>query len=243
MNLDVYVTGTDTGIGKTVAACALLHALRVGGRRAVGMKPVASGCERVDGALRNADALALQAASDPHPEYADLNPYALPLPLAPELAARDAGVTIALEPLRAAHARLRAQADVVVVEGVGGWAAPLSSTLDQADLVRALDLPVLLVVGLRLGCLNHAYLTARAIVADGCRLLGWIATDIDPEMARADDNFALLGQRLPVPCWGRLPHRCVPDPEELVRFLQVPGRWLASGGAKTSGTGAFPGQC
>src|SRR5687768_13367351 len=114
----VYVTGTDTGVGKTVASCALLHALRARGLRAVGMKPVASGCELVDGEPRNADALALQAASDPRPHYADLNPYALPLPLAPELAARDAGVTIALEPLRAAHARLRAQADVVVVEGV-----------------------------------------------------------------------------------------------------------------------------
>ena len=207
------------------------------------MKPVASGCELVDGRLRNADALALQSASDPRPDYADLNPYALPLPLAPELAARDAGITIALEPLRDAHARLRAQADVVVVEGVGGWAAPLSSTLDQADLVLALDLPVVLVVGLRLGCLNHAYLTARAIAADGCRLLGWIAMDIDPDMARADDNFALLGQRLPAPCWGRLPHRVVPDPAELVRFLHMPAGALAPASATTSGTGAIPDQC
>ena len=218
----VYVTGTDTGAGKTIASCALLHALRARGMRAAGMKPVASGCELVDGELRNADALALQAASDPRPDYADLNPYALPLPLAPELAAREAGVAIALQPLRDAHARLRAQADMVVVEGVGGWAAPLSSTLDQADLVLALDLPVLLVVGLRLGCLNHAYLTTRAIGADGCRLLGWIAVDIDPDMARADDNFALLGERLPAPNWGRLPHRAVPDPVALARYLQVP---------------------
>jgi dethiobiotin synthetase len=218
----VYVTGTDTGVGKTVASCALLHALRARGMRAAGMKPVASGCERVDGALRNADALALQAASDPRPDYADLNPYALPLPLAPELAAREAGITIALQPLRDAHARLHARADVVVVEGVGGWAAPLSSTLDQADLVLALDLPVVLVVGLRLGCLNHAYLTSRAIAADGCRMLGWIAVDIDPDMARADDNFALLGERLPASNWGRLPHRAMPDPEALARYLQVP---------------------
>jgi dethiobiotin synthetase len=222
MNHGLYVTGTDTGVGKTVASCALLHALRAGGLHAVGMKPVASGCEWIDGALRNADALALQAASDPHPEYADLNPYALPLPLAPELAAREAGVVVALDPMRAAHARLRAQAEGVVVEGVGGWAAPLSATLDQADLVRALDLPVLLVVGLRLGCLNHAYLTARAIAADGCRLAGWIASAVDPGMAHPDANLELLRTRLAVPCWGVLPYERGTDPAALSRFLRIP---------------------
>ncbi|WP_064521933.1 dethiobiotin synthase, partial [Xanthomonas translucens] len=121
-----YVTGTDTGIGKTVASTALLHALRARGQTAVGMKPVASGCERSVDGWRNEDALALQAASLPRPDYADLNPYALPLPLAPELAAADAGVCVELGPIAAAFARLRAQAEVVVVEGVGGWAAPLS---------------------------------------------------------------------------------------------------------------------
>ena len=202
----IYITGTDTGIGKTVASTALLHALRTRGLRAVGMKPVASGCERIDGGWRNEDALALLAASEPRIEYADLNPYALPLPLAPELAAGDAGVTVELDRIRSAHARLQASAEVVVVEGVGGWAAPLSRTLDQADVARALALPVVLVVGLRLGCLNHAYLTARAIDADGCRLAGWIANEIDPGMARADDNFALLSGRLHAPCLGRLLH-------------------------------------
>ena len=216
----LYVTGTDTGIGKTLASSALLHALRAQGRRAVGMKPVASGCERVDGAWRNADALALQQASDPSPAYADLNPYALPLPLAPELAARDAGIVVELAPLQAAYARLAAQADTVVVEGVGVWAAPLSATLDQADLVRALGLPVVMVVGLRLGCLNHAYLTARAIAADGCRLVGWIASEVDPEMARIDDNVALLASRLGTPCWGRLPHAAAPDPAIMAAALR-----------------------
>lgn len=216
-----YITGTDTGIGKTVVSCSLLHALRARGLRAVGMKPLASGCERIDGQWRNDDALRLQAASDPRPAYADLNPFALPQPLAPELAARDAGIEVTLAPILAAHAKLAAQADVVVVEGVGGWAAPLASDLMQADLVRALDLPVLLVVGLRLGCLNHAYLSARAIQADGGRLAGWVGNDIDPEMARADDNFALLGERLPAPCWGRLPHRHDPDPAQLAEWLRV----------------------
>jgi dethiobiotin synthetase len=218
----IYVTGTDTGIGKTVASCALLHALRLRGLRAVGMKPLASGCEYTPAGWRNEDALALQAASDPRPEYADLNPYALPLPLAPELAAREAGVAIELATIRAAYARLQAQADAVVVEGVGGWAAPLSASLDQADLVHALDLPVVLVVGLRLGCLNHAYLTARAIAADGCRLAGWIGNGIDPDMARRDDNLALLAARIPAPCWGVLPRADPADPASLARLLTIP---------------------
>ena len=219
---DVYVTGTDTGIGKTVASSALLHALRLRGLRAVGMKPLASGCEHTAAGWRNEDALALQAASNPRPEYADLNPYALPLPLAPELAARDAGVTVELGTIRAAYARLQAQADAVVVEGVGGWAAPLSASIDQADVVHALDLPVVMVVGLRLGCLNHAYLTMRAIAADGCRLAGWIGNAIDPGMARRDDNLALLAARIPAPCWGVLPHADPADPAALARLLTIP---------------------
>ncbi|WP_254459216.1 dethiobiotin synthase [Xanthomonas sacchari] len=215
-----YVTGTDTGIGKTIASTALLHALRARGQRAVGMKPVASGCTRDADGWRNEDALALQEASLPRPDYADLNPYALPLPLAPELAAADAGVELELAPIAAAFARLRAQADVVVVEGVGGWAAPLSATLDQADLARALGLPVLLVVGLRLGCLNHARLSAAAIAADGLQCIGWIGNEIDPAMERIDDNMAMLRARLPMPCWGRLPYRPQPQAEQLAAQLQ-----------------------
>lgn len=218
----VFVTGTDTGVGKTLASTALLHAMRDAGVRAVGMKPLASGCERIDGAWRNEDALALQHASAFAVPYEDINPFALEHPLAPELAARDAGITVTLQPILDAHERLRAQADCVVVEGVGGWMAPLATDLMQADLVRALDVPVVLVVGLRLGCLNHAYLTARAIVADGGRLAGWIGTAIDPDMARAQDNLALLAARLPAPCWGVLPHVTVPVPARMSRHLQWP---------------------
>ncbi|WIH04489.1 dethiobiotin synthase [Xanthomonas translucens pv. graminis] len=214
-----YVTGTDTGIGKTVASTALLHALRARGQTALGMKPVASGCERSADGWRNEDALALRAASLPRPDYADLNPYALPLPLAPELAAADAGVCVELGPIATAFARLRAQADVVVVEGVGGWAAPLSATLEQADLARALALPVVLVVGLRLGCLNHARLSAAAIAADGLRCIGWIGNEIDPAMERIDANMQMLQERLPMPCWGRLPYRPQPDPAVLAASL------------------------
>jgi dethiobiotin synthetase len=225
-NRGPYVTGTDTGIGKTVVSAALLLALRARGLRAVGMKPVASGCVDVGGgagppAWRNADALALLDASEPRPAYADLNPFALPLPLAPELAARDAGVEVTLPPLLAAYARLRALADQVVVEGVGGWAAPLSARLTQADLVRALDLPVLLVVGLRLGCLNHAILSARAIAQDGCRLAGWIGNAVDPDMERRDDQRAMLQARLDAPCLGWIPHLPGAGPEAVSRYLDV----------------------
>lgn len=217
-----YVTGTDTGAGKTLASAALLHALRARGLRAVGMKPVASGCTMGAHGWRNDDALQLLSASDPQPDYADVNPFAFVAPVAPELAAADAGVTVTLAPILEAHARLARQADTVLVEGVGGWAAPLSATIDQSDLVRALELPVVLVVGLRLGCISHARLSARAIAADGARLIGWIASEIDPDMDRRDDNFALLRERLPAPCWGRLPFHPAGDPAALSAWLHLP---------------------
>lgn len=217
----VYVTGTDTGIGKTLASASLLHALRGRGLRAAGMKPVASGCTETAEGWRNDDALALQAASDPAPRYGDVNPFALPLPLAPEFAARAAGIELSLAPILAAHARVAASADAVVVEGVGGWMAPLSATLDQLDVVRALRLPVVLVVGLRLGCLNHALLSARALAADGVRFAGWIASEVDPGMDRRDENFAVLSQRLPAPCLGRLPYHAAPDPAAMAQRLHI----------------------
>ncbi|ALN89738.1 MULTISPECIES: dethiobiotin synthase [Lysobacter] len=216
----LFVTGTDTGVGKSVVSASLLHAIRALGARAIGMKPVASGCEPGAQGWRNEDALLLQAASDPTPRYEDVNPYALPQALAPEIAAAEAGIEIGLEPILAAYARLRAQAEVMVVEGVGGWAAPIDARLDQIDLVRALDLPVVLVVGLRLGAINHARLSARAIAADGARFIGWIANDIDPQMARMDENFEILCRRMPVPCWGRVPYSPRPDPARLAASLR-----------------------
>lgn len=217
----VYVTGTDTAVGKTLVSCTLLHALRARGLRATGMKPLASGCiETLDG-WRNDDALALQVAGDPCGDYGDINPIALPNPLAPELAARDAGVVVSLAPILAAYARLSASADVVVVEGVGGWAAPLAAGIDQSMLVQALRLPVVLVVGLRLGCISHARLAAAAIEADGARLAGWIASEVDPDMQRIDDNMALLRARLPAPCLGRLAHCVYPLPATLAAGLST----------------------
>lgn len=197
--LDLYVTGTDTGIGKTFVTCALLRQAAEAGRRLVGMKPVASGCIETGGGWRSEDALALQQADGLEVPYALRNPYALPLPAAPEIAAAEVGVDIALAPLQHAHARLRAGHEGVLVEGVGGWAAPLSRTLEQADLVRALDIPVLMVVGLRLGCVHQARVTQRAIVADGCRFAGWIANPVEPAMLRQAENMAILSRVLGAP--------------------------------------------
>jgi dethiobiotin synthetase len=204
--ISVYVTGTDTDVGKTWASVALLHALRTNGATAIGMKPVASGCERGSEGWRNADALALQAASHPAPAYDLVNPYALPEPAAPELAASHFGVEVELGPICSAYAELVATSPTLVVEGVGGWAAPLSARLDQSALVHALDLPVVLVVGVRIGCISHARLTTRAIAADGCRLVGWIANLIDPDVIHLDATLGILDRWIDAPCLGVLPH-------------------------------------
>lgn len=222
MSRSLFVTGTDTGVGKTVASTALLQRLRADGLRAVGMKPVASGCERSPGGWRNEDALALQAASAPVPTYEDVNPYALELATAPQLAARAMGVRVDPETLVAAHARLAAAADVVVVEGAGGWLAPMDDGLDQGDFARRIDARVVLVVGLRLGCLSHARLSARAIVADGFELTGWIANTLDPAFAERDAYLDLLRDALPVPCLGVLPYAPGGDPAQLAGHLAMP---------------------
>jgi len=228
MSAGVFVTGTDTGIGKTVVSATLLAALNRAGARAVGMKPVASGCRQTAHGSRNEDALALQAQSAGAPGYASVNPYALAEAIAPHLAARAAGVEIRLDPILAAFAALSTNADCLIVEGVGGWAVPLSPTLMQADLVCALKLPVILVVGLRLGCINHALLSARMITADGCRLIGWIGNRIDPDMACAEENVATLQARLPAACLGVLPHATNPDPATLAAYLTAAVAALAT---------------
>lgn len=202
----VFITGTDTGIGKTRVSIALLRALVGDGVAAVGMKPVASGCTHTSDGLRNDDALALLEVGYQRMAYADINPWALSEAIAPHAAAELAGTTITLDRIETSYRRLRADADTVVVEGVGGWAVPLSEKLMQAAIPQRLKLPVILVVGLRLGCLNHALLTVRAIVDDGCELLGWIGNRIDPAMTAVDANITTLNQRLPAPCLGILDH-------------------------------------
>jgi len=222
MRAALFVTGTDTGIGKTQSSVALLGALRDAGIVAGGMKPLASGCERVDGAWRNEDAEALLAASVPGLAYADVNPIALPLATAPEIAAAEAGIVVDLAPVEAAYARLRTQVELLVVEGVGGWLAPLAPALMQSDLVRRLELPVVLVVGLRLGCINHALLSLRALRADGATVVGWIGSAVDPDFAHAEPYRDILRTRLDIPCLGVLEHgaaRISPDPVPALRAL------------------------
>ena len=204
-----YVTGTDTGVGKTFACVALLHALRAGGRTAVGMKPVASGCTVTRDGLRNDDALALQAASSPMPAYDLVNPFALPEPTAPQIAAALAGVSVLLPPMLAAYQSLALLADTVVVEGVGGWLAPFADGLDQSRFAKAVGLPVILVVGMRLGCLSHARLAERAIREDGLALAGWIGSAVDAGFEHAFEYQALLCREISAPCLGLLAH--VPD--------------------------------
>lgn len=190
----LFVTGTDTGVGKTLVAVALLRALAAAGLRAVGMKPVAAGCDPASGA--NADVIALRAAGNVDAPEADCNPYAFADPVAPHLAAEAAGVTIRLAGVAAAGARLRARADALIVEGAGGALVPLDARHDMLDVAACLDLPVLLVVGMRLGCLNHALLSALAVRRRGLVLRGWIANGLPPAMPLAERNVDALAARL-----------------------------------------------
>ncbi len=200
----LFVTGTDTGVGKTVAACALLHALAAAGHRTAAMKPVAAGCHTAAEGLRNDDALALRAAATEPASYAAVNPVALEPACAPHLAAAEAGVAIDIASLARGARALEATADTVVVEGAGGWRVPVSPAETLADLARALGYPVVLVVAIRLGCLNHALLSAEAIRADGLALAGWIANCPDADTPRAAAQIDALQARLGAPLLGTL---------------------------------------
>ena len=206
MTRGVFITGTDTGVGKTAFACALLRAYVAGGLRAVGMKPIASGIE--PGTACNADVAALEAAGNVDAPLGLRNPFAFAPAIAPHLAAAEAGVTIDLARVREAYELLSARADRIVVEGAGGVYVPLDARRDMLDVARALTLPVVLVVGIRLGCFNHALLSAHAIRARGLALAGWVANLLDPAMARIDANVTTLDARLPAPRiatlgWGK----------------------------------------
>jgi dethiobiotin synthetase len=197
MTRGLFVTGTDTGVGKTVVGVALLRALVAAGWSAIGMKPVAAG--RAQGEALNADVAALIAAANVAAPLADVNPYSFARPIAPHLAAREEGAAIDLDRIGAAYTRLAQRADAVVVEGAGGVRVPLGPGTEMLDLPARLGLPVLLVVGIRLGCLNHALLSAQALGAREIRIAGWVANRIDPGMREGDANVAALVERMPAP--------------------------------------------
>jgi dethiobiotin synthetase len=232
--LAYFVTGTDTGIGKTLISSALLHALGQRGLRAAGMKAVAAGAELRDGVWRNDDADCLAAAANVAlpPELA--TPYLLRAAAAPHIAAALENVQIDLAHIRACYDRAAALADALVVEGIGGFRVPLSDRFDSADLAQQLGLPVILVVGLRLGCLNHALLTADAIAARGLTLAGWIANGIDPAMPHAEANVDALAERLKAPPLGVVPWLPVPLAAaaaaclDLARLPGLPGKRTVS---------------
>ncbi|HSV51763.1 MAG TPA: dethiobiotin synthase [Burkholderiaceae bacterium] len=215
-----FVTGTDTGVGKTLVSAALLHALARRYPRVAGMKPVAAGVVRHGDGWASEDVLALRAASNcAVPPELD-NPVLLSDPLSPHIAAERAGMHITIDHLAACWRELARRVDAVVVEGAGGFHVPLSDRATGADLAQALGLPVVLVVGLRLGCLNHALLTAEAIRARGLTLAGWVANRIDPTMQAQEDNIAFLQRQLGAPLLADIAHQDAPDPSRIA--IQLP---------------------
>lgn len=218
----VFVTGTDTDVGKTLIACALLHAWRAAGKTAIGMKPVAAGCEIQAQSLICGDVIMLRQASSVQAPNELVNPYAFEPPVAPHIAAEEASVVIDLERIHAAFLTLAECAEIVVVEGAGGFRVPLNLHEDSADLARKLGLPVVLVVGMRLGCLNHALLTAEAIRARGLTLAGWVANRIDPDMLHYESNLAALRERIGAPLLGVVKYEAVPDPARVSQYLLLP---------------------
>ncbi|NOZ11675.1 MAG: dethiobiotin synthase [Gammaproteobacteria bacterium] len=217
----VFITATGTGAGKTLVAGALLHFFVTQGISAVGMKPVACGCRPTDQGLRSGDGELLWQYSDPRPLYEDINPYAFAEPVAPHIAAEYSGVQISLDQIDKHWRSLRTQSEWVVVEGVGGWLVPLGSQWSVADLAQHFGYPVVMVVGMGLGCLNYALLTAGAIVASGLELVGWVANQTDPNMLRFDDNVLALKHYLSAPLVGIIPHMMQPDVPTAATHLRI----------------------
>lgn len=207
MHTGFFVTGTDTGIGKTVISCLLLEAFAAQGKAVVGMKPIASGSEQ--GKWHDVEFLC--AASNVAAPREHVNPYAMHPPIAPHIAAGQAGVAIELPQLKQAYDALAASADVVIVEGVGGFCVPVNAHQTTADLAKLLGLPVILVVGMRLGCINHAMLTVQAIEQAGLCIAGWVANCVEPEMAVLDETVDALQQRIDAPLLGKVPFAAVPE--------------------------------
>ena len=195
----VFITGTDTEVGKTVVATAIIRSLVEAGHRIAAMKPIAAGAHPTPDGPQNPDAVALKAAANVPASYDAVNPYCLSLPASPHIAAAKEGITIKLAPIVQSFGHLTRNSDLVVVEGAGGWYAPINESETMAEVAAALDLPVILVVGLRLGCLNHALLTAQAIAARGVTCAGWIGNHVQPRFENAAENLETLEARLPAP--------------------------------------------
>jgi len=225
MPRSIFVTGTDTGIGKTLASSALLHAFGSLGARTAAMKPIASGAVWQSGRLLNDDVEQLAATANVKLPLEMTTPYLFEEPAAPHLVAAAVGVTLELERIVACYEQVRTRADVVVIEGVGGFRVPLDDTLDTADLTVALGLPVVLVVGIRLGCISHALLSAEAIVARGLTLAGWIANQVDPHMRHGEANIDTLRTRLErqygTPLLGNIPFLNPPSAAGAAHYLNI----------------------
>lgn len=216
--MNFFVTGTDTGVGKTLISCALLYAFAAQGKRVAGMKPVAAGCDADE---LNGDVKKLRAATTVFASLGQINPYSFTSPIAPHIAAQRAGVAIQLERILESYHELSAQAEVVIVEGAGGFQIPLNGTQDSVDLVVALDLPVILVVGMRLGCLNHALLTVRAINDAKLICAGWVANVVDADMAALEENIQALQLRITAPLLGVVKHQASPDARVCANQLNI----------------------
>lgn len=222
MSQAYFIAGTDTDVGKTTIAAGLLHAARLQGLSTLAAKPLASGCAVTSKGLRNADALALIDQSTVQLPYERVNPFAFEPAIAPHLAAREAGVALAVPALLKAMQGILAEgADFTLIEGAGGWRVPLSDHANLSDLAIALKLPVILVVGVRLGCINHALLSAEAIARDGLQLAGWVANVIEPRTSRLEENLASLAERLPAPCLGRVPKLKQASADAVAEHLQL----------------------
>ncbi|QPF75660.1 dethiobiotin synthase [Roseateles sp. DAIF2] len=222
MSRGFFITGTDTEIGKTAVTAGLTHLAATAGLRAAGIKPLAAGQALVDGRWVNEDVARLRAATNMGLSDAEVGPLQLRTPCAPHIAARLEGVAIEREPLLAAVRGVAARADIAFVEGVGGFRVPLLDGWDTADLAVDLGLPVLLVVGLRLGCISHALLTAEAVRARGLTLAGWVANTVDPDQPHVADNLAALAQGLAAPCWGHVPRLADPNHAAVAAYLTIP---------------------
>lgn len=205
MKSGYFITGTDTGVGKTLIASALIYKFAQSGLKSVGMKPVAAGCVLVSGQLISEDVTKLIAASNVTAPLEQINPYAFAGAYAPHIGAKEANIEIKQAVIQSAFEALGKQTDVIVVEGVGGFCVPLGDNLNAADLVALLNIPIILVVGMRLGCLSHALLTVEAIEVRGLKLAGWVANAIDPTMVMFDENLLSLKEQIKAPCLGVVP--------------------------------------